>query len=290
MGIILEVRNLHKSFKRNFWSTSSPVLKGVEFTIPQGSVTGFLGSNGSGKTTTFKCLLGLVKKDQGEVLFFGSPLSLQMKSLIGFLPESIQLYEDLTAAECLLFLGQLSGSSHTMNLKNRIHKLLKQVDLYHIRNQKLKTFSKGMIQKIGLIQSLISKPQFVILDEPFSGLDLEGHFYITQMIEEMKKEGLTIFFSSHILQDLEKVCDRLVILREGSVIFEGDFSELPFGDEESRNILYIQNGQKQNLVVNNQEQCQKELHRILSKEGIILSVSSQISRLEKVYRQLALKK
>ena len=290
MEFVLEVRNLHKGFKQNFWSPYTPVLKGVDFTIPKGSVTGFLGSNGSGKTTTFKCLLNLIKKDKGEVLFFGSPLSSPTKSLIGFLPENIQLYGDLTAEECLLFLGQLNKSFHAVDLKDRIHKLLKQVDLYSVKDQKLKTFSKGMMQKIGLIQSLIPASQFVILDEPFSGLDPDGRFYIYQMIEDMKKEGLTVFLSSHILQDVERVCDRLIVLREGSVLFEGDFSQLPLIEEESRNILYIQNGQKQNLSVSHQEQCQKELKNILSKGGVILSVSPQGSPLERVYRKWTLKK
>ena len=133
MGMVLEVKNLHKNFKQNFWSNPSLVLKGVEFSIPEGSVTGFLGSNGSGKTTTFKCLLNLIKRDEGEVLFFGSSLSPQIKSVIGFLPERIQFYEDLTAEECLLFLGQLSLSFHKLDLKDRIHKLLKKMDLYHLK-------------------------------------------------------------------------------------------------------------------------------------------------------------
>jgi len=284
---ILEVKNLHKSFQTHFWSEPVAVLKGVEFSIVPGSVTGFLGSNGSGKTTTFKCILDLIKKDHGEVFFSGAPLSLQSKSYIGFLPERIQVYEDLTAEEYLLFLGQLNDSK--IDLKSRIYKLLKQMDLYTVKNHKLKTFSKGMIQKIGLIQALIPAPKLVLLDEPFTGLDSEIRFYTLEMIENMQKEGLTFFISSHILPDVERICDHLVVLREGLVIFEGDYLSQPML-QQKHHILYMLNDQKHSVWVLNQKQCQKEIKDILSKGGYILSVSPAHSQLEQMYKQWMLHK
>ena len=147
-----------------------------------------------------------------------------------------------------------------------------------------------MLQKMGIIQALIPASQFVILDEPFAGLDLDGRYYVLQMIEEMKKDGLTVFFSSHILQDVERLCDRLVFLHKGSVVFEDDFLKNSFMEGESRNILYVQNGEKKNLCVKHQEQCQKELKRILSEGGSVLSISPQNSQLEQIYRKLISKK
>lgn len=286
---VLEVKDLHKKFKKNFWSKDSVILKGVNFSIPKGSVTGFLGANGSGKTTTFKCCLNLIKKDQGEVLFFGLPLSSQSRSKLGFLPERIQLYEDLTAEECLLFLGQLS-KYRKKDLKHLIHQWLKKVDLYLVKDKKLKTFSKGMIQKIGILQALIPNSEFVILDEPFSGLDPDGRFAIFEIIQDMKNKGLTVFLSSHILQDVEKVCDRLIVIKEGSIIFEGDFIENALTQKAERNISYIQNNQKKILTVSDQEKCQKELKRILLEGGSILSVSFRDSHLERIYKTVLSKK
>lgn len=290
MNNILEVKNLHKSFKKNFFSSTTHVLKGLNFTIPTGSVTGFLGANGSGKTTTFKCLLDLIKKDKGEVLFFGSKLTTKNKSHIGFLPERVQLYEDLTASEYLLFLAQLSQPFKKSDLQTQHKKWLKKMDLYSYRDKKLKTFSKGMIQKVGFIQSLVPNPKILILDEPFSGLDPDGRFQVMNAIEEMKEKGLTIFLSSHILQDVERVCNRLLILKQGSVIFEGDYSMLPKNKQENYSIVYIQNGKKQSAKHLSQQNCQKKLKDILLEGASVLSVSSAGSNLEQVYQEMALNK
>ena len=286
MSAVLEVKNLCKSFNQGF-SPSVSVLKGLSFSLPEGSVTGFLGPNGAGKSTTFKCLFELVKRDEGEISFFGAPLSLESKAMMGFLPERPQFYEDLTAEECLLFYGRLTKPFEAPALKKRIHELLKKTGLYEKRRQKLKTFSKGMLQKVGLIQAFLPNPRLIILDEPFSGLDPEGRFYVAELIEEARAQGLTVFFSSHILQDVERVCDRLVILREGEIVFEGDFSELPWQMGESRHILYLREGKRLRMEVSSAAAAASALKKILSEGGMILSVHTKGCDLETAYMGMA---
>ena len=285
MDNVIEVKDLYKSFKKNFWSSSNTVLKGLSFSVPKGSVTGFLGANGSGKTTTFKCLLELIKRDQGFVHFFGAHLSLKSRSRIGFLPERPNFYEDLTAQECLLFYSSLSRPL-SESLKLQIEQGLKKMDLYEWRNKRLKTFSKGMLQKVGILQALVHEPDLLILDEPFSGLDPESRFSVAELLEQMIQKGCTLFLSSHIFQDIERVCDRLLILKQGEVVFEGDFANLQEADSGRQNILYLLKGKKQSLTVSSQEESQKELKRLLAEGAVILSLQSEGGNLERKYKEL----
>lgn len=285
MEKVIEVHNLHKSFKRHFWSSHTEVLKGLSFSTPKASATGFLGANGSGKTTTFKCLLELIKKDQGQALFFGEPLSLKNRSRIGFLPERPQFYEELTAEESLRFYVALRMPlSDSLNLK--IEQGLKKMGLYAWKNKKLRTFSKGMLQKVGILQSLVHDPDLLIMDEPFSGLDPESRFLVSELLEERLKGGCTLFLSSHIFQDIERLCDRLLIIKEGGLVFEGGFSELGFSHSGKKNIIYLFKGEKKTLSVLNQEDCQKELKRLVSQGAVVLSLESEGTRLEEKYKEL----
>ena len=285
----LEVIDLHKSFPVGFWSVPKPVLKGVKFSVPKGSLTGFLGANGSGKTTTFKCLFNLIKKDQGEIKFFGkADLSPEVKSSMGFLPEHPRFCEDLTAEELLLFFGTLTHPSHSASLKERVSRLLKEFNMYECRQGKLRTFSKGMIQKVGIIQALVSEPALLILDEPFAGLDPESRQTVMSWIEKIHREkGMTVCFSSHIFQDVERLCDRLVIIKEGQIIFEGKLSEFMNRFKGSRSILFLDQGVKKTLVVSDLSQCQKEMERLLQKGCVILSVNLLLKNPEAVYVELS---
>ena len=285
----LEVIDLHKSFPVGFWSVPKKVLKGVQFSVPEGSLTGFLGANGSGKTTTFKCLFNLIKKDQGEIKVFGkTDLSPETKSSMGFLPEHPRFCEDLTAEELLLFFGTLTHPSHSISLKERVHKLLKEFNMYEYRNGKLGTFSKGMIQKVGIIQALVSEPALLILDEPFAGLDPESRQTVMSWIEKIHREkGVTVCFSSHIFQDVERLCDRLVVIKGGEIIFEGGLSEFVDRVKGSRIILFLDQGVKKTLVVPDLPQCQKEMERLLQKGCVILSVNLQLKNPEAVYGNLS---
>lgn len=286
MKPVLEARGLCKSFRRGGFSPSIPVLKGLSFALPESSVTGFLGPNGAGKSTAFKCLLGLAKRDAGEVRFFGAPLAPRAKAKIGFLPEQPQFFEELSAWEQLLYLGRLSQPSESEALKKRISHLLKKAGLFARRHQRLKAFSKGMIQKIGLIQAFLCDPQILILDEPFSGLDPEGRFFAADLIEGARRQGRSVLFSSHILQDVERACDRLVIIQEGRIVFQGGFSELPHLGE-SRQILYLLKGKRLMHESSSLEECQSALRKILAQKGEILSVQTKAGDLEAAYMKLA---
>jgi ABC-2 type transport system ATP-binding protein len=180
---VLEVEKLCKSYRKGLGRTSL-ILKDVSFSIEAGRVTGFLGSNGAGKTTTIKCLLELALPDSGKIIFFEKGrLTPELKSNLGFLPERPYFYEYLTGEEFLKFYGQLSTSLKTKDLKERIQHLLKKVNLSHAGHRQLRTYSKGMLQRIGMAQALIHEPKFIILDEPMAGLDPDGRIEISKIIE-----------------------------------------------------------------------------------------------------------
>src|SRR6185312_3622730 len=168
---LLQVRDLKKSYKRGFIPKPTLVLKGLNFSVPEGTITGFLGANGAGKTTTMRCILGLDYPDSGEIELFGQPLSLESKRRLGFLPERPYFYEHLTGVEFLEFYANLTCKWKKQVLRDRIDELLKRVDLDFAKNRPLRTYSKGMQQKLGVAQALVHDPELVILDEPMSGLD-----------------------------------------------------------------------------------------------------------------------
>ena len=283
---LLAVKNLSKSFKRHFWSKKIQILKNLSFSVPEGTATGFLGSNGSGKTTTFKCLLELITKDSGTALFFNSPLSIESRSKIGFLPERPQLYEELTAQECLYFYANLKQKL-TASIKSEIEEGLKKLGLYNVRHKQLKTFSKGMLQKTAILQALLPKAKLLILDEPFSGLDPESRFAVAELLEQQLKEGVTLFLSSHIFQDIEKICDRLLIIKEGCRVFEGDFSEFYSSTSTGRQkILYLLDNKKQSSILSTERESQEKLKQLLEKGAVILSVQNEGQNLEQKYKEL----
>ena len=283
---VLEVKSLFKSFKKHFWSEKSLVLNDLSFSVPKGTAVGFLGSNGSGKTTTFKCLLELISKDSGEVSFFGKPLSIESRFKIGFLPERPQLYEELTAQECLYFYVSLKQKLD-LEMKSEIEKGLKKLNLYDKRHKKLKTFSKGMLQKIALLQALIPKAELLILDEPYSGLDPESRFTVTELLEQELNRGVSLFLSSHIFQDIEKICDRLLIIKEGRRVFEGGFSEFYSSTSSGRKkILYLKDYKKHSLTLSSEEESQEKLKQLLAQGAVILSVQSEGQNLEQKYKEL----
>lgn len=221
----IEVKNLNKSFKKSFYQKEKLVLNNVTFKIPSNKTTGFVGNNGSGKTTSIKCLLEFIFKNSGEVHFFGQVLNSEIKKKIGYLPERPYLYEFLTAREFLEFHLSLSQTSEKLSsavVREKIDKVLKKVDLLEAKDKTLRSFSKGMLQRVGLAQALIHEPELLILDEPMSGLDPDGRLMVKDILKEEKKKGLSIFFSSHLLQDMEELCDYLVVIHKGEIIYNDE--------------------------------------------------------------------
>lgn len=287
---VLEVRGLEKSFSKGFIPRRQQVLKGVNFSIQAGRITGFLGANGAGKTTTMKCFLGLVFPDSGECRYFNNQeLNSSIKQKIGFLPERPYFYEYLTGKEFLLFYGQLSTSLSRKDILLRIDKLLKRVDLLHAKDKHLRDYSKGMLQKIGLAQALIHEPELVILDEPMAGLDPDGRYYLSEMIREVAQKGASVFFSSHLLHDAESLCQDLVILKDGAVVYEGSTQQLLDQSVQEVRVSYADQNNLNVLVVESLDQAQIEIKRLLDQGASIQEVRRQRKTLEEIFVDMALR-
>ena len=223
---VVQAVGLTKMF-RDFWGRpKARAVNGIDFEIRPGEVVGLLGPNGSGKSTTIKMLLGLLYPTGGKISVFGrSPRAVETKREIGYLPEESYLYKFLTAEETLDFFGSLFNLS-AADRKMRIDQLLDMVGLAHARHRRVGEFSKGMARRIGLAQAMINDPAFLVLDEPTSGLDPIGCREVKDLILTLKKRGKTVLVTSHLLSDVEDVCDRVIILYGGKIRGEGALDEL----------------------------------------------------------------
>jgi len=219
--------NLSKSYASG-WPGRPPfvALDGLSLTVGRGEIFGFLGPNGAGKTTTLKILMGLVRATSGTAQLLGKPAGdVATRRRIGFLPESPYFYDYLTAEEFLGFYGRLAGLNHAA-LALRVTELLELVGLVEARTRQLRKFSKGMLQRIGLAQALIHDPELIVLDEPMTGLDPIGRKQVRDLILSLRDCGKTVFFSTHILHDVEMICDRVGIVMKGRLVASGRVDEL----------------------------------------------------------------
>ncbi len=224
---ILKIESLHVAFRsRELGQEAKLAVKGLNLAVSPGEVFGFLGPNGAGKTTTMNVLLGFVPPTSGNAFLFGvnvrEPIARQR---IGYLPELTYYYKFLTAEEILRFYAKIFGLRSSL-ADQRINSILKLVELDHARKRPIKTYSKGMQQRVGLAQALINNPDLLILDEPTSGLDPVGRMKVREIIQRLKNDGKTVFFSSHELGEVETVCDRVAILCDGQLKAEGKVEQL----------------------------------------------------------------
>jgi len=284
---VLEVINLKKTYRRGWRSQPVHALKGVSFKIDPGSVTGFLGANGAGKTTTIKCILELSMADEGKILYFGDEgLSNEAKSKIGFLPERPYFYDYLTGREFLRFYGQLSRSSKAGDLNQRVAELLKRVGLTHAGDRPLRSYSKGMLQRVGIAQALVHRPDFIILDEPQTGLDPDGRVEVREIIRETAGEGTAVFFSSHLLNDAEQLCEDLVIYKQGELVYAGRTQALLGQAEKGFRIVWDQGGLQQSEDVQSSEALQTMIDRIRTGRGEIREIKPLRQSLEEIFIQI----
>jgi ABC-2 type transport system ATP-binding protein len=224
---VVEIENLTKDFQVGFWK-KHPVraLDNLNLQVHKGEIFGFLGPNGAGKSTTLKILMHLLHPTSGKARILGQPIdSVSMHKSIGFLPENPYFYDYLTPEELLTYVGRLFGFSSSV-LTQKVETLLKRVGLAGSRKLQLRKFSKGMVQRIGIAQAIINDPEVVFLDEPMSGLDPLGRMEVRQIITSLKAQGVTVFFSSHILPDVEAICDRVAILNKGKLQQVGALEEI----------------------------------------------------------------
>jgi ABC-2 type transport system ATP-binding protein len=227
MSVILKTEKLRVEFSsREFRQATKVALLGLDLEVNAGEVFGFLGPNGAGKTTTMNVLLGFVPPTSGAAYLFGidvrQPIARQR---IGYLPEMTYYYKFLTAEEILRFYAKIFGIARAETDK-RIDQLLKLVELEHARKRPIRSYSKGMQQRVGLAQALINNPDLLILDEPTSGLDPLGRMKVREIIQRLKNEGKTVFFSSHELGEVETVCDRVAIIHQGELKTVGRVHEI----------------------------------------------------------------
>ena len=298
MDTVLRIEGLHKSFKTGFIPKRKKILNGISLEVKGGEIFGYLGPNGAGKTTTLKCVLGLIFPDKGKIEIFGqSNLSMKAKEKIGFLPENPYFYDYLSANEFLSFYSDLTLAKKEEK-KTKIATLLKLVGLEHVASLQLRKFSRGMLQRIGLAQALINDPSLVFLDEPLGGLDPLGRKEIRDVIVRLKGEGKTVFLSSHILQDIEMICDRVAILVEGHIINQGPLQDLisekvkvteitisGIGPEDLRDLgeYYSAQGGRILLKVFEEEKITEVLHMIQTKNGKVHSLTPRTETLEDLF-------
>ncbi len=213
----ITIRNLTKTFRTGFGFKRFTAVNHLDLDVKSGGILGFLGPNGAGKTTTFKMMLDLIHPDKGDISFFGKPANrAKARSQIGFLPENPYFYSYLTAEESLHFYGRLFDLSKRRRAQ-RVNELLTIVGLGHARNRQLRKFSRGMLQRLGIAQALINDPRLLILDEPMSGLDPMGRKEMRDIIIGCRDQGKTVIFSSHILSDVEMICDEVAIILNGEL-------------------------------------------------------------------------
>lgn len=222
----VEIRHLVKDFKTSFKRQPLRAVDDVSIRIMPGEVYGLIGPNGSGKSTTMKALLGLVAPTSGECSIFGKDsLKVDSRNEVGFLPENPYFYKHLSGEETLKFYGKLCGIKGA-KLRDRVKELLELVDLEGASHRRIGGYSKGMLQRIGLAQALIQEPQLVILDEPTAGVDPVGSREIRDLIFKLRERGITVFLCSHLLEQVQEVCDHVGIIFRGKMVKEGRLEDL----------------------------------------------------------------
>lgn len=218
---IISIKDLEMTFGSN------QVLKGVNLKVGKGEIIGYIGPNGAGKSTTIKIILGLLEGFKGEVQIFGKPIndSIDYKGKIGYVPETSDIYDNLTAKEYLIFIGGLYGLERE-NIEKKAISLMKILGIEDVFESRISSFSKGMRQKVLIISSLIHNPDILFWDEPLAGLDANSVIVVKEILSKLAQNGKTIFYSSHIMEVVEKISNRILLISKGEIIADGSFEQL----------------------------------------------------------------
>ncbi|MFQ5657404.1 MAG: ABC transporter ATP-binding protein [Candidatus Methylomirabilales bacterium] len=298
----IKTEGLAKDYRVGFWRKKVRVLQDLSLEVYAGEIFGYLGPNGAGKTTTLKLLMGLALPTAGRAFILGRQLpDVKVKVEVGFLPENPYFYDYLTGREFLAFYGRLFGI-RGRELEDRIASLLARVGLETSADLQLRKYSKGMLQRIGLAQALINDPKLVVLDEPMSGLDPIGRKEVRDLILKLKEEGKTIFFSSHIIPDVEMICDRVGILVGGRLVEVGKLEELLSAEIDSIEVTasgvneaareqvgryalrpLVQIGEKVLIVIKDEESLAEVLRLLLEAKATLHAVSPHKRGLEELF-------
>lgn len=300
----IEIVDVYKEFKVGFRMKTVRAVNGISLDVEKGNIYGFLGPNGAGKTTTIKMLLSLIKPSSGKIKVWGNYISdYKVRAKVGFMPENPYFYDYLTGNEFLDLAARLYHIS-AKERKSRIDELLNLVGLKNSGTRQLRKYSKGMLQRIGLAQAMIAKPSLLILDEPMSGLDPIGRREIRDLIISLRNQKTTIFFSSHILTDVELLCDQVAIINKGKIVASGDIQQLlkpaqqivdieitglqNFNDIDDIIKDKVSHGNIIRLSVLGQENAEKTLKYILEKKGNVISFVSRRETLEDIFMRNAM--
>ncbi len=302
MENIIEIENLTKDYEVGFWKKKKVrALDSLTLNVERGQIFGFLGGNGAGKTTTIKILMSLIFPTEGTAKILGSPISdVKMHSKIGYCPENPYFYDYLSARELMMYCGELFGMEKAES-KRKTEELLTKVGLDEKDwTKQLRKFSKGMLQRVGLAQSLINSPEIVFMDEPMSGLDPIGRREIRELIAELRENGTTIFMSTHILSDIEALCDRVAIMRKGKLAATGKLDELLAAESQQfeinvkgisseiisakfANLDFNIKPNGANIYVNDENEVEKILAAVRESGGKLVSVQPVKQSLEELF-------
>lgn len=294
--VAIRVSGLRKVFQLGFQvGRTSEVLKGVDLEVPHRSCFGFLGPNGAGKTTTIKTIIGLIAPTQGSVTLLGQPPSdAKNRARVGFLPENPSFHDHLTGREALQFASDLLGMPRATRA-DRIEAVLDIVKIRYASDLQVRRYSKGMTQRLGIAQAILHEPELVILDEPMSGLDPIGRRDIKDLIVKLHGEGRTVFFSTHIISDVEEVCDEVAIVVGGKVTRSGRVAEMLGGEAREFEVVARkvpstfseignQAGREVATFVRKDEQAARDLMQGLWSSGAeVISLNTRRFGLEKVF-------
>ena len=296
---MLTLKGITKIFRTDFWKKPLTVLEDLSFTVDQGKIVGFLGANGAGKTTSLRMIMGFTKVDKGEIVFgqdLGEKIS-DIRRNIGFLPERPYFYPDLTGRDFLTFMGHLCEMS-SGEIAQAVDKWAPRFKIDFALDRKIKTYSKGMLQRVGFCSVLLHDPSLIMLDEPLSGLDPTGRKELKDAILEVNRQGKTIFFSSHIVPDVEEICEKVVFIEKGKLLYEGSIDKLMLENEESVYQFKISKNQVAHntqwkyktsesenyfIITTPREKCQEFIQELVEKKIDIESLMPIRPSLEEIF-------
>lgn len=245
---ILELANVSKAF------SGKPAVRGLDFQVSRGQITGFLGPNGAGKTTSLRMALGILTPDSGKVRLFGKTPGSRSLDRVGFLPEERGIYRKMKVIDVIVFFARLKGVSSAV-ARERGLAMLEEFGLASVAEQKVKTLSKGMAQKVQIISTLVHEPEFIILDEPFSGLDPVNQIALEQVVRRQAEAGRTVLFSTHVMEHAERLCDQILLVAQGRKVFGGTVNEA------------LSNVPRRVIV---EASCETDLAALLSQQGEVV--------------------
>ena len=277
---LIRFHNISKTFKKGILSEEFYALKSLNFSVKEEAVTGFLGANGAGKTTSLKILMNLISQDSGEIQF-GKGLGKTQKEIfsnIGYLPERPYFYPHLTGRQFATYLGRISDVEKGL-IGERLNSWATRFKLDHALDRLINGYSKGMLQRLGFICALLHDPKLLILDEPLSGLDPVGRAEIKEIILELKKSGKSVFFSSHIVSDVEEVCSEAIIIEQGELAYEGKIEDLLEKHSHGEFVFETSSGKRFEVMKENKDQ---KLNELVEKGESITKIFQKRPTLEQI--------